>query len=78
MTYTKTVATNVRAEASRRGVTSHDIAQILGISSAAVSRRMNEKIEFKISELEKIALLLDVPIEVLVAPAPAFAKAVAS
>lgn len=74
MRYTKTVATNVRAEASRRGIATHEIAKVLGTSTAAVSRRMNERVEFKLSELEKIARLLDVPIEILVAPASTFEK----
>lgn len=68
MSYTKTVATNVRAEASRRGITTHEIAEALGTSTAAVSRRMNKQVEFKLSELEKIADLMEVPISVLTEP----------
>lgn len=68
MSYTETVTRNVKAEAARRGFTNQDIAQVLAMSVTSVSKRMTGRIEFRPSELEKIADLMEVPISVLTEP----------
>lgn len=78
MSYAEVVVRNVKAELVRNGFTNQDLARTLEISQASISKRMTGRVEFRSSELEKIAMLLNVPIEVLVAPAPAFEKVVAS
>lgn len=59
------LAANVRAEASRRGISSLQIAAHLDLSQPAVSRRMWGHVEFSATELHKLAELLGVSLEAL-------------
>lgn len=63
----ETIAEAVRVSAVRRRVTSKALADRLGLSSAAMSRRMTGAVEFTGSELQAIAEFLEVPLERLVA-----------
>ncbi len=65
------VARNVRAELARRGLSQATIANSLGLSQAAVSRRLLGTTSFSIAELERVAEVLPVPIAVLLADEPA-------
>lgn len=68
MTYADSIAGNVRAEMSRRQVTQSELANKIGMSQAQLSYRLNGRVEFKPSEIEKIARLFDLPIAVLTSP----------
>lgn len=53
-----------------RRIRENAIADLLGISSSGMSRRMTGVMEFRASELQKIAAYIEVPVEQLLAPAP--------
>ena len=53
-------ADNVRAEMARRGVRQTTLAACLGLSQAAVSRRVTGGTEFSVAELLTVAGLLGV------------------
>jgi len=55
-----TTAANVRAEMARRQVRQVTLAQRLGLSQAAISRRINGETEFSVAELLAVADLLGV------------------
>ncbi|MFW0168749.1 helix-turn-helix domain-containing protein [Rothia sp. P4278] len=65
MSYSESIAANVRAEASRRNVKSHELAELLGFSETSLRKRLNGLIEFRPSEIEKISIYMEVPIEEL-------------
>lgn len=65
MSYSESIAANVRAEASRRNVKSHELAELLGFSETSLRKRYNGGIEFRPSEIEKIANYMGIPIEEL-------------
>lgn len=50
----------MRAELARRDVSQALVAERLGLSQAAMSRRLRAKVEFTVSELVTIADVLDV------------------
>jgi energy-converting hydrogenase Eha subunit A len=56
------VAAEVRAEMARQRVSQQPIADALGISRQALSRRMTGEIPFDVAELESIAGFLGVPV----------------
>jgi transcriptional regulator with XRE-family HTH domain len=56
----------VRAELARHGVSQTDIAEVLGVSQAAVSRRLSGRVEFTLDELRLIAERLGVPLSTFV------------
>jgi len=62
------VAGEVRAAMARRGVSQTALAAALGMSQAAVSRRLRGAIPLDVKELAAIAEILGVPMSVLVAP----------
>lgn len=64
MTYKDEVAGNVRAEVSRLGVDQKDLAKVLGMSQGQVSSRLRGAVEFRPSELEKIADYMQLEVEV--------------
>lgn len=66
------VASSVRAELARRQTQQAQIAELLGLSEAAVSRRVNGFVPFRADEVRKIADFLDVPLTSLL---PAKAQA---
>jgi transcriptional regulator with XRE-family HTH domain len=57
-----TVASEVRAEMARQGVSHRALAEHLGLPQTSVTKRLNGKIEFDISELERTAQFLGVPV----------------
>lgn len=54
-------ADNVRAEMARQRLPQIALAKHLGLSQAAVSRRLNGQTPFDVNELVAVAALLDVP-----------------
>lgn len=60
-TSTERVAAEVRAEMARRRITQSDVGKSLGLSTAAVSRRLRGVVPFDVNELSTIAALLGVP-----------------
>jgi transcriptional regulator with XRE-family HTH domain len=59
------VSQNVRDEMARQGVSQRKLAEHLGLVQSQIWRRLAGEIEFRPSELEKAAELLDVPVEQL-------------
>jgi transcriptional regulator with XRE-family HTH domain len=59
---TTTTAANVRAEFARANQSHAILADLLGLSHSAVSRRMRGETPFRDVELEAIAKHLDVPV----------------
>lgn len=62
---TERVAATARAEVARRRVSQEKLAHALGVSQGAVSRRLLGHVGFSLSELEKTAELLEIPVEEL-------------
>lgn len=56
----KAVAAEVRAEMARQNLSQQQIARQLGVSQAAISRRLTGEIPFDIAELARIAQFLGV------------------
>lgn len=56
------IAAQVRAEISRQMKPQRELVEILGISQAQVSERVRGDVEWRISELVKVAEFLDVPL----------------
>ena len=61
MSDASTTAATVRAEMARRRVPQIKLAQHLGLSQTAISRRMSGETDFTVTELQAVAALLDVP-----------------
>jgi transcriptional regulator with XRE-family HTH domain len=64
-TYASRVADSVRAEMARRKITQTELAESLGMTQPAISRRMSGAVPFDTEELGRIADLLGVPMSVL-------------
>jgi transcriptional regulator with XRE-family HTH domain len=60
----------IRAELARRGLKQVDVAEKLGIDPAQVGRRMNGDIDWRLSELQAVAAMLEVPVSALVDEPP--------
>ena len=60
-----TLADAIRAEMSRRRKTQADAAQVLGISQAAVGRRLTGEVDITVPELQALAAWLEVPASAL-------------
>jgi transcriptional regulator with XRE-family HTH domain len=56
---TAAVAASVRAEAARRGFKQVDLAAMLGLSQAAMSRKLHGLIPFTIAEVYELADVMD-------------------
>lgn len=56
------VAANVRAELARQRVSQGAVAQALGTTRQAVSRRLVGLVPFDVAELHTVAALLGVPV----------------
>jgi transcriptional regulator with XRE-family HTH domain len=69
------VASTMRAELARKRVSQEELAVALGISQGAASRRLLGKVEFSLTELEKAAELLAVPVDLLLSIGPEKATA---
>lgn len=50
----------LRAEIARKGIQHNELADYIGISATAFSKKINGKNEFKLSEITKIAKMLDI------------------
>lgn len=61
------LAGNVRAEVARRCIRQRVIADALGLDQRAVSRRLLGQVEWSATELGRLAELLDVDLNLLVA-----------
>ena len=66
-TLSAAVAANIRAELARQRVSQFVVADRLGLSQAAVSRRLSGGTPFELDEVEAIASLLGVPLVDLIA-----------
>lgn len=55
----------VRNAMKRARVSQRDLAAHLRISQAAVSRRVSGSVEFTVSQLRAVAVIVDVPVEAL-------------
>lgn len=68
----RTVAGSVRAEMARRKTTQRQVADAIGTSQAAVSRRLSGLVPFDVDELAAVADLFEMdPRDLLPATAPA-------
>jgi transcriptional regulator with XRE-family HTH domain len=76
-TSTSTVGDNVRAELARRRLSQQELAAHLGISQSQLSKRLNDRIDFGVTELGAVAAFLDIPIGALL-PDPVVAQSAAS
>lgn len=63
------VADEVRAAMARKRVSQTKLADILGISQAAVSRRLTGEVAFDVNELSVLAGALDVSLATLLVAA---------
>lgn len=59
---TKTVAAEVRAHLARRDISRATAAEYIGISRTLLWNRLRGESPFTVTELEKLAELLDVPV----------------
>lgn len=66
MTTDARLAANVRAEMARRRVPQQTVAQRLGVSQSAVSRRVAGHTPFTVAELVQVADLLDLTLSDLI------------
>lgn len=75
-TLADTAAAEVRAEMGRQRISAAALARSLGVSDMYLSRRLSgdEPIPFDLSEIERIAVALDVPVSNFL---PAVARSVA-
>lgn len=60
-------AANVRAEMARKRITQIKLAESVGWSQGAVSRRLSGRVPFNIEELARVAEILGVTVADLVA-----------
>jgi transcriptional regulator with XRE-family HTH domain len=58
----RAVAAEVRAEMARQQVNQQQVAEVLGFSRQALSRRITGEIPFDVAELGQIAHFLGVPV----------------
>ncbi len=63
--WTLLVAGNVRALMARRGVSQHQVADVLGLSQTAVSKRLRGVTPWDVNEMGTLAEAFGVPIAVL-------------
>lgn len=59
------VTANIRAEVARKGKNQGDLAKLLGITRQGISQRMLGRVDFRVSEVQKIADYLGVPMAAL-------------
>lgn len=64
-----TVASTVRAELARRDKTQADLAAVLHLSTAAVSRRLSGQVPWDLVELDATARFLGLPVSALIGKA---------
>lgn len=56
------IPANVKAELARRGKTQRDLADLLGLSTQAISRRLTGRLPFDVDELSAVAAYLGMPV----------------
>lgn len=61
--YPQTVAANIRAEAARRGLNQTELASLLGVAKATVSLKWRGGREWSLSDVAKVAKVLNVAVE---------------
>lgn len=57
----KLVAAEVRAEMARQRMSQSRLAELLGVAQQTISRRIVGEVPFDVSELARVAELLNVP-----------------
>jgi transcriptional regulator with XRE-family HTH domain len=62
------IAGHVRAEMARHNRAGRELADLLGVSTAAISRRMRGHVPFRADEVIAIAGWLGVPVDALLPP----------
>ena len=67
-----TVASTVRAELARAGVSQSAAARWIGVTQPAMSARLHARVPFTVDELYAIAEGLELPIETLLGEQPDF------
>lgn len=60
------VAAEARAQLARRRISGRQVGAMLGWTPAYVSRRLTGQIPFSLSDLEALAMALDIPISELI------------
>lgn len=60
------VASEIRAEMARQRIKQRQLSEVLGVSQAQVSARLQGKVPIDVAELEKIAKFLGVPVTNLI------------
>ena len=60
-----TVAANVRAELARRQLRQGEVAEHLGMTQRAVSRRVRGEVEWNGEQLRLLAQLFEIPVSTL-------------
>ena len=63
------VAAQVREEMARQGISQVKLARLLGVAQQTVSRRIVGEVPFDITELARVADLLNVPLTKFVSAA---------
>lgn len=66
VTASQRIASTVRAELARRRISQTTVGERLGISQAAVSRRLSGQQPLDVNELTALAGLLDMPVSALI------------
>jgi len=61
-----TVAKNIRAELARAGISQTAAARALGLADSSLSRRLNGRHSFRVSELYALADLIGVPVHAFI------------
>ena len=69
-TYGEQVGMEVRALCARRHVTGRQLAEVLGLSAVAVSRRLTGETAFNVDELAILAEAFGLPVSELLPPPP--------
>ena len=62
LSVSENVTANIRAELARRGKTQGDLAQVIGLTQQAVSRRLTGSYALNVDEIAAIADWLNVPV----------------
>lgn len=64
------IAANVEREVLKRGLTQRWVGQQIGLSQVSVWKRMRLRIEWRPSELDRLAAAMGVPVSAFLPPRP--------
>ena len=64
-TVTQSIASEIRAELGRKRIPQADLANVLGVSQAGISRRLSGDTPFDVNEVAAVADFLGVPVALL-------------